>query len=427
MIGERPSGSARAIVLIVVAMIASFAVWASQTEIDEIARGEGRVIPASRTQTIQATEAGVVKEIAVQIGQVVKEGQLIIRLDDTTTASDLGEVEARARALKARVARLEVEEAGNWDDGYACPADVAETAPSICENEERLLAARRAGFRNTEGVLQQRLLQRRKELDEANANLQRLLGSLEISKRELALIEPMAKRRLVAETELIRAQRAINEVEGEIAALNEMIPRLQGAISEAELQLKELELQFRQEALTQKTDVLAELSVLEESARGEMTRVSRTDIRSPVDGVINTMEINTIGSFVQPGAVIAEVVPTSEELLVEARISPRDVAFVVPGQPALVKITAFDFSIYGGLEGEVVNVSPDSIVDQKTGEPYFEVRIKTDSAQLRKDENVFNITPGMICTVDIITGRKTILHYLLKPINKARQEAFTER
>ncbi len=427
MIGERPPRSASLIVLIVIAMLTSFTVWASQTQIDEIARGNGRVIPATRTQTIQATEAGVVKEIAVQIGQVVKEGQLIIRLDDTTTASDLGEVEARARALKARVARLEIEEAGSWDEAYSCPADVADTAPGICENEERLLAARRAGFRNTQGVLEQRLLQRQKELDEANANLQRLKGSLEISTRELKLIEPMAERRLVAETELIRAQRAVNDATGEINALNEMIPRLQGAISEAELQLKELDLQFRQEALTQKTDVLAELSVLEESARGELTRVSRTDIRSPVDGVINTMEINTIGSFVQPGAAVAEVVPTSEELLVEARISPRDVAFVVPGQKALVKITAFDFSIYGGLEGEVVNVSSDSIVDQKTGEPYFEVRVKTERAQLQKGADTFNITPGMICSVDIMTGRKTILHYLLKPINKARQEALTER
>jgi adhesin transport system membrane fusion protein len=427
MIGERPPRSASIIVLIVIAMLASFTVWASQTQIDEIARGNGRVIPATRTQTIQATEAGVVKEIAVQIGQVVKEGQLIIRLDDTTTASDLGEVEARARALKARVARLRAEEAGLWEEGFTCPPDVADTAPSICENEERLLAARRAGFKNTQGVLQQRLLQRQKELDEANANLDRLQGSLEISTRELKLIEPMAERRLVAETELIRAQRAINDLSGEINALNEMIPRLQGAISEAELQLKELGLQFRQEALTQKTDVLAELSVLEESARGELTRVSRTDIRSPVDGIINTMEINTIGSFVQPGAAVAEVVPTSEELLVEARISPRDVAFVVPGQPALVKITAFDFSIYGGLEGEVVNISSDSIVDQKTGEPYFEVRVKTDSSQLQKGADTFNITPGMICSVDIMTGRKTILHYLLKPINKARQEAFTER
>lgn len=427
MIGERPSRSASLIVLIVIAMLTSFAIWASQTEIDEIARGNGRVIPATRTQTIQATEAGVVKEIAVQIGQVVKKGQLIVRLDDTTTASDLGEVEARARALKARAARLQVEEAGSWDEGFNCPQDVADTAPSICDNEERLLAARRAGFKNTQGVLEQRLLQRQKELDEANANLARLQGSLEISTRELQLIEPMAERRLVAETELIRAQRAVNDATGEINAINEMIPRLQGAISEAELQLKELELQFRQEALTQKTDVLAELSVLEESARGELTRVSRTDIRSPVDGVINTMEINTIGSFVQPGTAVAEVVPTSEELLVEARISPRDVAFVVPGQKALVKITAFDFSIYGGLDGEVVNVSSDSIVDQKTGEPYFEVRVKTERAQLQKGPDTFNITPGMICSVDIMTGRKTILHYLLKPINKARQEAFTER
>ncbi|MFZ2101460.1 MAG: HlyD family type I secretion periplasmic adaptor subunit [Oricola sp.] len=427
MTGDKPPRAASVIVLLVIAMLVSFGVWASQTMVDEIARGNGRVIPATRTQTIQATEPGVVKEIAVQTGQVVKKGDLIARLDDTTTASDLGEVEAKARALKARVARLQVEEEGDWDAGFVCPQDVASTAPGICDNEARLLAARKAGFDNTLGVLNQRLVQRQKELDEALANKERLRGSLEISTRELDLLKPMAAKRLIAQTELIRAERDVNEFQGQVNALNEMIPRLQGAISEAQLQVNELALQYRQEALTQKTDVLAELSVLEESARGELTRVDRTDIRSPVDGVINTMQINTIGSFVQPGTPIAEVVPTSEVLLVEARISPRDVAFVVTGQPALVKITAFDFSIYGGLDGEVVNVSPDSIVDQKTGEPYFEVRIKTLKSQLEKDAKVFHITPGMICTVDIMTGRKTILHYLLKPINKARQEALTER
>lgn len=427
MIGERPPRSASVIIFLVVALIASFAVWASQTRIDEIARGNGRVIPATRTQTIQATEPGVVSEIAVRTGQVVSKGQLIVRLDDTTTSSDLGEVEAQVRALKTRIARLESEASGTEDANFECPQEVMEVAPGICENEERLLAARRDAFHNTKAVLEQRLLQREKELDEANANKARLEGSLEISKRELELLKPMAEKRLVAETELIRVQREVNDLLGQSNALNEMIPRLEGAISEAQLQIRELELQFRQEALTQKTDALSQLSVLEQSARGESTRVERNEIRSPVDGVINTMQINTIGSFVQPGTVIAEVVPTSEELLVETRISPRDVAFVVPGQHALVKITAYDFSIYGGLDGEVVNISPDSIVDQKTGEPYFEVRVKTKSSQLERSGDVFHITPGMVCSVDIMTGRKTILHYLLKPINKARQEAFTER
>ena len=427
MTGDKPPRAASVIVLLVIAMLVSFGVWASQTMVDEIARGNGRVIPATRTQTIQATEPGVVKEIAVQTGQVVKKGDLIARLDDTTTTSDLGEVEAKARALKARVARLQVEEEGNWDAGFVCPEDVASTAPSICDNEARLLAARKAGFDNTLAVLNQRLVQRQKELDEALANKERLRGSLEISTRELDLLKPMAEKRLIAQTELIRSERDVNEFQGQVNALNEMIPRLEGAMSEAQLQVDELALQYRQEALTQKTDVLAELSVLEEigARRVDPRRPHRYPLpgrrRDQHDADQHHRILRPAGNADRRGG--SDIRGPAGR----GAHSPRDVAFVVTGQPALVKITAFDFSIYGGLDGEVVNVSPDSIVDQKTGEPYFEVRIKTLKSQLEKDAKVFHITPGMICSVDIMTGRKTILHYLLKPINKARQEALTER
>ena len=408
-------------------MFSAFTAWSANTEIDEISRGDGRVIPASRTQSIQATEPGVIKEILVKSGQIVKQGQLIVRLDDTTSASELGEFEARLRALQGRLARLQLEEIGDFTSSYVCPIEVQKVAVQICENEQNLMEARRAAHRNTRSVLEQRLVQRQQELAETKANIEKLTSDKNITGREVKLIENVAKRKLVAQTELIRVQREYNRVIGELAVSNETVPRLEGAIEEAGLQMIELELQFKQEALTQKTDTLSELSVLEESIRGESNKVDRTDILSPVNGVINTMEVNTIGSFVQPGTVVAEIVPTSQELFVEARISPNDVAFVVPGQQALVKISAFDFSIFGGLEGEVINVSPDSIVDQNTGEPYFEVRIKTARSFLSKGSVEYNITPGMISTVDIITGRKTILNYLLKPINKARQEAFTER
>ena len=423
----RPRGYAPGMIILILGLIVAFIVWAAYTEVDEIARGNGKVIPATRTQVIQSSEPGVVKEIGVQVGQIVKKGDLILRLDDTNSAADLGQVEAKLRALKARVSRLTLEEAGNLEADFVCPEEVMTKAPAICDNERNLLEARRQAYSNSVSVLEQRLLQREKELQEVYANIARIEGSLKIARRELGLLAPMAKKKLVAETELIRAQRDVNENEGQLNGANEFVKRLGGAVQEAKLQVQELSLQFRQEALTQKTDVLAELSVLEESARGESTKVARTDIRSPVDGIVNTMMINTIGSFVQPGTVISEVVPTSERLLVEARISPKDIAFIRAGQPALVKITAYDFSIYGGLDGEVVNVSPDSILDTKTGEPYFEVRVKTGRSVLKNEDKVFEITPGMVCAVDIMTGRKSILSYLMKPINKAREEALRER
>ena len=205
------------------------------------------------------------------------------------------------------------------------------------------------------------------------------------------------------------------------------IKRIEATIVEAKLQVDELGLQLQQEALDELTQALSELSVVDETIRGASDRVARTDIRSPVDGIVNTLELNTVGAFVQPGAVVAGIVPTSETLLVEARVSPRDVAFIRPDQDALIKVTAYDFSIFGGLGGKVSNITADSLVDQNTGEPYYQVRVSTDSSELEKDGKSFSIIPGMICTVEIMTGRKTILSYLLKPINKARDEALRER
>lgn len=416
----------RTIILIAV-LILSAIFWASLAEIDEITRGDGKVIPATRTQSIQATEAGIVKEIAVQVGQAVHEGDIVIRLDDTISTSDLGESVARSRALMAQIARLELEEDGRFQDEFICPEDLLLNAPSICENESRLLEARRQNYLNRRSVLEQRLSQRENELDEARANIGRLESNLAISERELALIAPLVESRLAAQTDLIKAQRDVSEISGQLNTYKETVERLLGAIEEASLQVRELSLQLQQEALSEKTIALAELSVLEETVRGESSLVARTDIKAPVDGVIKTMEINTIGSFLSPGDLIAEIVPTSQELLVEVHISPRDVAFIRIGQPTLVKISAFDFSIFGGLDGEVVYVGPDSIVDQSTGVAFFEVHVRTSKSYLERNGVQFEISPGLISTVDIITGRKTILHYLLKPINKALDEALTER
>lgn len=424
---ERPPLFARLALAVIILLIGSFVAWSAVTEIDEITRGDGKVIPVSKTQIVQSTEPGVVQEIAVQVGQVVSKGDLIIRLDDTSTTASLGESVARSRALQTQIARLEIEMAGDFKSDLECPEAIAKTSPQICENENQLLRARRDNFRNKLSVLEERRQQRMKELDEAHANISRLEENLKIAQREEDLIAPMVKRKLVAQTDLIRVQKELTEVTGQLQLAKESIDRIKAAISEASLQVDELGLQLQQEALAEKTEALSELSVIEETIRGASDRVARTDIRSPVDGVINTLDVNTIGAYVQPGSVIGGVVPTSETLLVEARISPRDIAFVRPGQPALVKISAYDFSIYGGIEGEVSNITADSLVDQNSGETFYQVRVKTAKSELVKDGRTYAIIPGMIASVDIMTGHKTILHYLLKPINKAKDEALRER
>ncbi|MEX0956673.1 MAG: HlyD family type I secretion periplasmic adaptor subunit [Rhizobiaceae bacterium] len=424
---DRPPLAARLVVWFVVLLIGTFVAWAAIARVDEIARGDGKVIPLSKTQIIQTSEAGVVQEIAVRVGQIVRKGDLLLRLDDTTTTSSLGESQARQNALEARVARHDAEIAGGLDSVFECNRDLLAVAETICANEAAVFEARRENFRNKAAVLTARADQRELELQEAETNIRQLGAVIEAMNREISMIAPLVKKRLHAETDLLRLERELAEKSGQLSVAKKSLGRLRAAVEEAELQQTELMLQLRQEARTERSELLSELNVLRETIRGASDRVRRTDIRSPVDGIVNTLDINTIGAFVQPGTVIGGVVPTSDVLLVEARISPRDVAFVRSGQQALVKVTAYDFSIFGGLDGIVNNISADSLVDTETGETFYQVYVKTDENGIVKDGRNHIIMPGMVATVEIMTGQKTVLDYLLKPINKAKNEALTER
>jgi len=424
---DNPPLLARGILALVALVIASFVAWAAIADINEIARGEGKVIPVSKTQIIQSSEPGVVQQIAVVLGQVVRKGQLLVQLDNTTTTSTLGESVAKARALGAKVARLKLEEAGQYDTPFICPEEILAVAKDVCANEAQLFAADRASYQNKLGVLQERVRQRENELSEAHVNIDRLQQNIEGAQRQYDLIFPLAQKKLVAQTEVLKTERDLTDQKGQLKVYQETIDRLQAAVQEAKLQLGDLALELRQQALTDKAQALAELSVVDETIRGASDRVKRTDIRSPVDGIVNTLEVNTIGAYVDPGRVIAGIVPTADTLLVEAKISPRDVAFVRRGQPAVVKVTAYDFSIFGGLEGVVENISADSLVEKEKGETYYLVQVKTDKSALERNGKSYPIIPGMVASVEIMTGNKTVLSYLMKPINKARSEALTER
>ncbi len=424
---DNPPFLARAILALVALVIASFLAWAAIADVNEIARGEGKVIPVSKTQIIQSSEPGVVQQIAVVLGQVVRKGQLLVQLDNTTTTSTLGESVAKARALGAKVARLKLEEAGQYDAPFVCPQDILAVAKDVCANEEQLFAADRASYQNKLGVLKERVRQRDNELSEAHANIDRLEENIDGAQRQYDLISPLAKKKLVAETEVLKTERELKDQQGQLKVYQESIDRLEAAVQEAKLQLGDLALELRQQALTDKAQALAELSVVDETIRGASDRVKRTDIRSPVDGIVNTLEVNTIGAYVDPGRVIAGIVPTADTLLVEAKISPRDVAFVRRGQPAIVKVSAYDFSIFGGLEGTVENISADSLVEKEKGETYYLVQVKTERSELERNGKSYPIIPGMVASVEIMTGSKTVLSYLMKPINKARSEALTER
>jgi adhesin transport system membrane fusion protein len=409
-------------------LLGSLSAWAAVTELEEVTRGSGRVIPSSRTQVIQSSEAGVVREILVGLGQRVQRGDLLLRLDDTPNASKAGEVEAQSRALRAQIVRLELEQSNDPNRGdYVCPSDIQKAAPGVCESEIRLMAIREDNLQKRVEVHKQRIEQRQREINETSANISRLSDGLKLAERELGIIEPMAGRNLVSQTELIRTQRQVVELKGQLSTAREMLARLKSALLEAQLQLEEQTLQFRRESAAELTTRRAELSVLQQTLRGAEDRVRRTDIRAPVDGIVNSLVITTIGAFVSPGDRLLEVVPVEDQLLVEARVRPSDIAFVTRGQRALVKVTAYDFYQYGGLNGVVEHVSADSIYDNNLKETFYSVIIRTDRSQLTFKDSSFAIIPGMTCDVDIVTGQKSILNYLLKPIHRAQHEALRER
>lgn len=417
----------RRVIYIVAGFFVAFIAWASFTELEEVTRGDGRVIPSQKTQIIQSAEPGVISEIFVRAGQRIKKDDLLIRLDKTPNAANLGEVEAKVRSLEAQLARLELEQQGKIDQEYECPAGLKERAPAVCATEAQLFKARVNNLRSRMNVFEEKAEQKRRELREAEFNVTRLEESLKLAEQELRVIKPMAAKKVVAQIDLIKAQRAVAETGGQLAAAKEARARTEAGVREATLQIDEQQLIFRQAALAEMTEKRAEYSVVQETTRGAEERLKRTDIRSPVDGVVNEILFNTQGAFLNAGDRVLSIVPLDDSLVIEARVKPSDIAFIHVGQPAVVKVTAYDFSIYGGLDGVVENVAADTIVDPVTKDPYYAVIVRTNSTVLESDKVTLSIMPGMVCNVDILTGRKTVMQYLLKPINKARELALRER
>src|SRR5688572_15672006 len=426
-IEDRPPAAGGHIIKIVGFLIVVFVAWAGLTTLEEVTRGDGRIIPSSKMQVIQSAEPGVVREILVREGQRVEKGDILARLDSTLTSSGLGELTSRAFALEAATARLRIEYERGFDAAYQCPAEVAKAAPNVCANEQNLRMARRLTLQSQLRVLTERIEAKRRELSSAQASLESTGRSLMLARDEMALISPLAKSQVVAATDLLRTRRDVSELEGRQSNDQEAIARIQAELREADLQLEGQSIHFRQEALAELTQKQAELAVVRESMRAAADRVNNTDIRSPVGGIVNSLYVNTVGGFVNAGTRVMDIVPVEDQLLVEAKVRPQDIAFIHPGQRATVKVTAYDFSIYGGLDGKVEQVSASSIYDDMTRETFYTVLVKTENSTLRHNGVENPILPGMVTSVDILTGEKSVLNCLLKPLNKARAEALRER
>ena len=425
MIRSKPYTGSRRVILNAGVGIFVFISWASFARVDEVTQGQGRVIPSSKAQIVQSAEPASIREIVVRSGQAVRKGQLLVQLDDTESSSRLGQIAAENRSLAARADRLSREGSGGAS-GVDCTVAGGTTATE-CSQEAALQSVRAAALRSRKSALNAAVEQRRRDYGEAQATIASLKASLKLAQDQVGILAPLAAKSIVPQLELMDAQRDVSEIQGKLAAAEQAASRAQAGIGEALANASEAGLQFRQEALNERSQLVTKMAVNSESLRGAAGRLQRSEIRSPVDGIVNDIQVTTVGGFVQAGQKILQVVPVGDKLLVEARVNPKDIAFIKVNDLANIKVTAYDFAVYGGLNGRVVQISPDSIYDEASKEAYFSVVVETDRAYLKSGKRQLPISPGMICDVEIITGKKSVLSYLLKPIVRARSDALKER
>jgi adhesin transport system membrane fusion protein len=406
------------LLLFVVAII-----WAYVSEIEEVTRGEGRVIPSLQIQVVQNLEGGILSEILVNVGQVVEKDQLLLKIDDTRFTAPFQESRYRYLALKAKVARLKAETEGAE---FSMPKEEAEENPEIAERERDLFESRRKSFETEIAILTEQSQQRQQELTELEARKQQLSRSSGMLNKELAMTKPLVSQGAVSQVELLRLEREANTLQGELESTKLLIPSIQSKLAEAKQAIENRRLTYHNEAKQELNNTLAELEGIAVTSVALEDRLKRTHVKSPVHGTINQLLVNTVGGVIQPGMDLIEIVPLEDTLLVETKIKPADIAFLRPGQDAMVKFSAYDFTIYGGLAGKVEHISADSITDEQ-GENFYLVRVRTTKNHLGTEQNPMPIIPGMVGEVDILTGKKTILTYLLKPALRAQKIALRER
>ncbi len=398
-------------------------VWANFAEIDELARGVGKVIPSKQLQIVQNLEGGIIAEILVDEGEKVDQGQVLIRIDDTKFSSSFEENRLRYNELRAKSIRLEAEATGKK---FIVDKKISREISDAISHEKALFEINQKQLRQNTNILKEQIKQRENELREVRSKQNQLQRSYNLIAEEVKITKPLVKNGLVSKVEFLQLSRQENSLKGDLDSVIISIPRIRSTITEAKNKMQESVLEFRHRAKLELNEVNAEMARILESGSALEDQVDRTLVRSPVNGVIKQLLINTINGVVQPGMDIIEIVPIQDKLLIETKVKPSDIAYLYPGQKAIVKFTAYDFAIYGGLTGKLTYISSDTIVDEE-GETYYLVRIKTDENHLLKDSKRYEIIVGMVANVDIITGKKTVMDFILKPILKVKQGALRER
>lgn len=413
---------AQRIVRLAAVILIVLLIWSAFARVDEVTTGNGKVIPSKQLQVIQSLDGGVVSEILVKEGQEVNAGQLLLRIDETRATSGVRENAAQAFSLEVKIARLKALAEGT---PFSPPEPAASDAEqhNVVDEERRLYESRLSELTALVSISQQQLAQRQQELSEMRARRESAARNLDLSQQELNKTRPLLASGAVSEVEVMRLERDVARTRGDLDQSTAQIARVEAAINEAKRKIQETELSFRNDARKELSDTLGRFNAMNEGAVALEDKVDKAQVRSPVRGRVQRILANTVGGVVQPGKDIVEVVPLDDSLVLEARIAPKDIAFIAPGQDAMVKLTAYDSSIFGGLEAKVDNISPDTVVDER-GNAFYVVRVHTLKSNLG---DKLPIIPGMTAEVDILTGKKSVLSYLLQPISSVRGRALRER
>lgn len=419
----RPATSAVLMLFSIMALVLFGIVWASIARVEVITRGQGQVVPSQDVQIVQSLEGGIVEELLVSPGDTVEKGQVLMRLSDVAFSSEERGTEARFLGLEAKKARLTAEADG---EDFIVPPAVKEKAPQVAENERALYDSRQKELQNAYAILDDRTARAKAELAEVRATINGYYSSRKLLNQELAITKDLVAKRAVPKLEEIRLNRQISDISSQINSQSQRQKALQAELQVAEKERASQLDRFRSQALGELNEVETEISSLRENLVSMSDRVDRREVRAPVEGIVNNIAVKTLGGVVEPAMQLVEIVPLDEELKILAKIQPNEIAFIRPGQPAKVKITAYDSQKYGALDGKLVRLAANSGRDGE-GNAFFEIEIHTDKNFMGSPDKPLPITPGMVADVEVITGKRTILEYLLKPVLRARDRAFTEQ
>lgn len=418
-----PATSAKLLLYAIMGLVCFLVYWSSVSEVEELTRGEGTVVPSQEIQVVQSLEGGILEEILVKEGETVEQGQVLIRLSDIEASAQEKGTEARFLGLEAKRARLKAEASG---ENFIPPENVVKKAPEIAKNELALYESRQKELKNAYEILDDRIDKANAELAEVRAKISERYQNRDLLQQELEITKDMVAKRAVPKLEQIRLERELSSIMGDISSFGQRRKALESELAVTQKEKASQDDKFRSQALGELNKVETDISALEESLKSMGDRVFRTELRAPVDGIVNKIALKTIGGIVEPAMKMVEIVPLDDELKIISRVKPEEVAFLRPGLPAKVKITAYDPQKYGALDGEVTRLASNSVTD-RDGNVFFEIEVRTHKNYMGTEENPLPISPGMVASIEVITGKRTILEYMMKPILRARDRAFTER